>query len=125
MPPCLATQWSHVEDDELVWRVHRHYGDEAIVKLVYIIAKFDVGKKDGGLQTHGVATAKSKQLQEAHTIMHEHADDFYAVKTARGSDNRTSGERVRMRTDWRTCPEVLIHGKAMGKEIERCVKSKV
>ena len=68
-----------------------------MVKLRYIIAKFDIGTLAGGLQSSGVAKAKAKQLAEAHQVMKEATPGVFELKQARTQGRgRLSGVRVRL-----------------------------
>ena len=44
VPATMATRCGCMEDDEFILRAAEHYGASEIVKLRYIIARFDVGE---------------------------------------------------------------------------------
>ena len=98
VPKTLACIWNHVEDDEFVWRVVMQYGEDAVLKLRYIVGSFDVGKMSGGLQSAGLSAAMEKQKREGEEIMLQHCDAFEWVKTSSGG-SRTADTRVRLRAD--------------------------
>ena len=50
-------RWSMIDDEEFAWRVAEQYGPSGVVKMRYLIGKFDVGEMAGGLQ--GTSTCAS------------------------------------------------------------------
>ena len=126
LPSEIFARWSHVEDDEFTWRVHEQFGPDVILKLRYIIAKFDVGCMDGGLQGQGGGTAqlqraRAAQAREAEEIMLSHHAAFEIKKSAR--TGRLAGPRARLRVDPRAQIEVRIRGERGGTAIEKAVKN--
>jgi len=126
LPTEIYAKWSHVEDDEFVWRVHEQFGRAAILKLRYIIAKFDVGCMDGGLQGQGGGAAQAQraraaQALEAAEIMIAHPGAF-ELKKKSARTGRLAGERVRLRVDHNELVEVRIRGERGGRAIEKAVR---
>ena len=56
LPLSLVPRWTYVDDDEFGWRVFEEYGDASVVKLRYIIAKFDIGTLAGFSRSYMEAT---------------------------------------------------------------------
>jgi hypothetical protein len=125
VPREILPTWSSVEDDEFAYRVHEHYGSESILKLRYIIAKFDVGHMGGGLQGRGggneqLQRARRLQAAEAEEIVRAHPKAFQLVKSA--TKGRLSGIRARLRVDTSQQRPVQIRGAPAGRAIERAVR---
>ena len=122
VPATMATRCGCMEDDEFILRAAEHYGASEIVKLRYIIARFDVGEMSGGLQSAGLLAAKARQLAESEELMAEMPGQWEWVRShAKGQANsRLSGLRVRM------SPSVIsmehMHGMAL--QIEECVRER-
>jgi len=120
LPASLATQWSYIEDDEFIWRLTAEYGEDAAVKLRYVIGKFDVGFMDGGLQSEGVPAAKAAQAREVDYILQHHADVFR--EGGRRRSGRQAGKHARMIVDPAKLKGVTIGGRRAGKVIEKLVR---
>ena len=122
VPANLQIRWSMVDDDEFVWRVHEEWGAEAVVKLRYMIAKFDVGKMEGGNQTGGMQYAQAKQMRESAEIIH-HIPKFKWVRRS-AKDGRLSVPRARLRVDLKEQSNVMIGGRRAGPVIEKLVRER-
>ena len=95
VPERLTTYYSHVEDDEFILKAAEEYGAGEIVKLRYMIARFDVGTMAGGIQSGGMKHAKAKQLAESHAIMVAHPGKFdWAVNHGRHAPSATVASRL-------------------------------
>ena len=119
-PAALQLHWDYVEDDEFAYRVSQVYGEGAIFKLRYLIGKFDVGLKEGGLQTPGAAVAKAQQAAQNCEVVAALPHVFEPQITSK--KGRTAGVRPRLRVPK---PPVNVHigGLAAGKVIEKHVRS--
>ena len=84
LPQSVLPQFTFAEDDEFGWRVHKQYGDAAVIKLRYLIGKFDVGHATGGLQSEGVRVAKRRQAEEAEQLVEEYPEAFELKRTSKG-----------------------------------------
>ena len=122
-PESMQTKWNHCEDDEFCWRFCSQFGSESMIKLRYIIGKFDVGKKAGGMQSDGMVAGKARAAEEAREIMSLHADAFaYQERKSKDPNNRQSGDHVRLKLNWRTDQtDVLEHGQPAGMVLEACM----
>lgn len=118
LPSAILPRYTYVDDDELAWRVSEHYGEGAIVKLRYIIAKFDVGHMPGGLQTGGVSEARQLQAQQAQEVVQAHPEAFRLVHHSSQS-GRTSTTRARLRVDVADQHDIFINGESLAKVIEK------
>ena len=49
-PTELNLKWDYLDDGEFTVRLTREFGAASLVKLRYLIGKFDVGELEGGLQ---------------------------------------------------------------------------
>ena len=127
VPPDLYLQWSHVEDDEFVWRVVRRYGEEAVLKLRYIICSFDVGVMAGGMQGSATAAAisasQTRQRREGQEVMLAYPGHFAWVTSSSALSSRIGAERVRVVVSQESVAAVLIEGQPAGQVIERNVNS--
>lgn len=118
LPPGIVPTFNYCDDDEFAWRVHAHYGKASVVKLRYIIAKFDIGCLDGGLQHSGIREAKAAQHAESEDIVQLHGDAFGMKCTAHACKGRLGGQRARLLVDQKHVSAVRIGGKRAGKVIE-------
>lgn len=121
LPESIECVWDNTEDDEFAWRVHREYGDDALLKLRYLIGKFDVGSMNGGQQANGILSARKRQLHEGIEIMQQHGDEFEWRQTRKNSKSsgRLSGVRVRLKVHAKSQHAVTIEGMPAGVAIER------
>ena len=122
VPTGLALRWAFCEDEEFSLRLVQTYGSEAIVKLRYLLAKFDVGHKEGGLQGfghQGMQSAKKRQAQDAAAAMAAEPQYFEWVTTST-VEGRLAGPRVRLRKDVMAGASEAVP--RMGKEIEQQVR---
>ena len=122
LPTSLRTYWDTIEDDEMVWRMHKEYGDEALVKVRSVIGRFDVGKMEGGLQTGGMRAAKVRQLNDSNAARLADAE-AWPWQRRTNQKGRLSGARVRLSVDHGLPHDVRIEGKPAGKVIEKRVLS--
>ena len=98
LPPGLTLKYDTMEDDELCYRIATVYGPMAILKLRYIISKFDVGDMGGGLQTEGMAAGRARQTAMSKAAMEEFGeDDFFWAKSF--GTGRLAAPRIRMKVD--------------------------
>lgn len=121
LPSAILPRYTYVDDDELAWRVCEHYGGGAIVKLRYIIAKFDVGHMPGGLQTGGEREARQLQAQQAHEVVQAHPEAFQIARHS-SLTGRLGGARARLRVDLRDQHDILMNGQSLAKVIEKRVR---
>ena len=88
-----------------------------------MIAKFDVGKMEGGSQAGGMQSAKAKQKRESQEIMHAHPEVFkWELRSAKVG--RLSGPRARLRVDLKLQSNVMIGGRRAGPVIEKLVRER-
>ena len=127
VPPELYLRWSHVEDDEFVWRVFRRYGQDAVLKLRYVICSFDVGVMGGGMQGSGTAAALSashaRQRREGEEVMLAYPGHFAWVTSTSDLSSRIGTARVRVVVSQESVARVLVEGQPAGQVIERNVNS--
>ena len=123
IPPSLTLHWEYCEDEEFALPILQTYGPRALVKLRYLLAKFDVGHKEGGLQgfgCNGLKNAKKRQAQDGAAVMAAEPQYFEWV-TSSSTDGRLTGPRVRLRQDVIRSASEAVPG--MGKEIERHLRA--
>ena len=121
LPQSVLPQFTFAEDDEFGWRVHKQYGDAAVIKLRYLIGKFDVGHATGGLQSEGVRVAKRRQAEEAEQLVGEYPESF-ELKCTSKAKGRLGGVRARLRVDVNAQGSVRIGDELAGKVIERAMR---
>ena len=120
LPLSLTIRWSMIDDEEFAWRVAEQYGPSGVVKMRYLIGKFDVGEMAGGLQGTSVKVAIETQSDACAEAISAHPEVFeWRRKT--NQSGRLCGPRVRLKVDWRKNSNVSIGGVPAGKVIEKRV----
>ena len=121
-PHGLACRYSCVEDDEFIFRATSVYGGHEILKLRYILPHFHIGKLAGGHQSAGIEAAKTRQLAESRSLVHEHPHDFVWQRTTHHTGSRLDGDRVRLYVDQRAIePVTSSSGESLSVAIDRMV----
>ena len=121
LPPALTLRYDCMEDDELCYRIATVFGPMAILKLRYIIARFDVGDLGGGLQSDGMKAAQARQLHMSEMALQEFGEGPFLWATPFGK-GRLSAPRIRMQVDQSTLVCETVNDEPAGEAIEQHMK---
>jgi hypothetical protein len=95
MPSSMDMTHTYADDEQFALNVFEHYGAQSIVKLRYLIPKFDVGFLSGGLQHSADGQQRQQLCGEA--LVDQRPDMFALQKTSKRG--RLAGVRSRLRRD--------------------------
>ena len=92
LPLSLTIRWGMIDDEEFAWRVVEQYGPSAVVKMRYLIGKFDIGDMLGGLQGTSVKAAMQTQSDMCAEAISTHPEVFqWRRKTKLKGPGRDAG----------------------------------
>ena len=122
-PTELNLIWDYIEDEEFTVRMTRKFGDASVVKLRYMIAKFDVGVLEGGLQSRGQAEGQASQTAQSAEAIEAWPEDF-GWRKHDNRKGRLSKPRARIKVDRHKVKNSMIEGRPAGEVISRAVSMK-